>query len=46
MKRFLKYMALTAMIRINWMAAIFIGMDKGWWHTPFTLCKFRLATHF
>lgn len=39
MKRFLKYTALTVMILIIWVAAIFIGMDKGWWHTPFTQDK-------
>ena len=36
MKRFLKYIALTVLILIIWIVAIFIGMDKGWWYTPFT----------
>ncbi|SEL09172.1 CubicO group peptidase, beta-lactamase class C family [Aquimarina amphilecti] len=36
MKRFLKYISLSVVLILIWTAVIFLGIDKGWWHTPFT----------
>jgi len=36
MKRFFKYTLSTIILIFIWILIIFIGLDKGWWHTPFT----------
>ncbi len=36
MKRFLKYTCLSVFLIVIWGIVIFLGADKGWWHTPFT----------
>jgi len=36
MKRFLKYTLLSVVFIAVWTVVIFLGTDKGWWHTPFT----------
>ncbi len=43
MKRFLKYLVLTALLTVFYIMIIFLGTDKGWWHKPFTNEKEPIA---
>ncbi|MFD2562967.1 serine hydrolase domain-containing protein [Aquimarina rubra] len=36
MKRFFKYSFLSFILIAVWVIVIFLGTDKGWWHSPFT----------
>jgi len=39
MKRFLKYTLFSAILIVVWSGVIFLGTDRGWWHTSITQQK-------
>ncbi len=39
MKRFLKYTLFSPILIVVWSGVIFLGTDRGWWHTSITQQK-------